>query len=468
MKNIRLIEIKKLELSLYSVSEEQEIIKHLPYLNYTIDRDLFYNSQSGCIALRISFINQQSLFSRPQGIRRSVQMVVSDANTNKNIIVKDLNLNISKNDYSYIFHSYIPLKDFPLEENNGFNINFYDWSKGVWLGEYYFWLKQNLPDTKEEEEVSSFESLLEDWMNSGVKEDCRAVKDTEKQQNLQNALNSLTGLYEVKKKLSDYESLMIFNKKRIDYGLPSITTPLHAMFIGSPGTGKTTVAKMMGEMLHKNGLLSKGHVIIKERANLLGQNYNSESENTIAAIEAAQGGILFIDEAYQLFQPQDPRDPGKFVIETLLTALSDSTKRDWMLILAGYPEEMKKMWAMNPGFKSRIPEANIYHFEDFSEAELMKIAENFFFENKYHLTEAAHKVLTERIRFDLINKDESFGNARYVLNLIQTEILPSMAVRIIKEGNNSYEALCDIRPEDIPSAKMDILQKIRGRIGYVA
>lgn len=159
------------------------------------------------------------------------------------------------------------------------------------------------------------------------------------------------------------------------------------MFLGSPGTGKSTVAKMMGVMLHRAGVQSKGHVVVRERATLLEQNYNSEAEKTMEAIEAAQGGILFIDEAYQLCQPNDPRDPGKFVIETLLTALADDSNHDWMLVLAGYSDQMKRMFDMNPGFKSRIPDSNIYVFDDFTESELMEIAEKYLERNNYTLSD---------------------------------------------------------------------------------
>ncbi|MDE6854646.1 MAG: AAA family ATPase, partial [Muribaculaceae bacterium] len=117
------------------------------------------------------------------------------------------------------------------------------------------------------------------------------------------SLDNLTGLHSVKERLSVYERVVRFNKMRADNGLPTTSTPLHAMFLGSPGTGKSTVAKMMGTMLHHAGVLSKGHVVQRERSTLLGQNYNSEAEKTLAAIKEAQGGILFIDEAYQLYQP---------------------------------------------------------------------------------------------------------------------------------------------------------------------
>jgi len=225
---------------------------------------------------------------------------------------------------------------------------------------------------------------------------------------------------------------------------------MHSMFLGSPGTGKTTVAKIIGKKLHEAGVLSRGHVVIRERSTLLGQYYSSEGENTLKALEEAQGGILFIDEAYQLFQPQDPRDPGRFVIETLMTALADESNRDWMLILAGYTKPMKRMFEINPGLSSRIPESNIILFEDYGVDELMEIARRYFDTNKYRTTEAAETKLKANIANAYAYRNESFGNARYVMNLIQTEIIPAMAMRLNNEADPTAEQLSTIIAEDIP------------------
>lgn len=279
------------------------------------------------------------------------------------------------------------------------------------------------------------------------------------------SLDHLTGLRSVKDKLMVYERIVRFNKLRSDNNLPTTPMPLHAMFLGSPGTGKTTVAKMMGVILHKAGILSKGHVVVRERATLLGQNYNSEAEKTLAAIEEAQGGILLIDEAYQLYQPEDARDPGKFVIETLLTALSDESRRDWMLVLAGYPDEMRKMADMNPGFKSRIPDSNVYMFDDFSEDELMEIADNYISRLCYELSPEAREALVSRLRFDCSHRGRNFGNARHIINLIQTEILPAMAVRVITAGVSGPDSLTVIRESDIPRA-IERGDAFRRRIGF--
>lgn len=280
-------------------------------------------------------------------------------------------------------------------------------------------------------------------------------------------LDHLTGLKAVKEKLTVYEKLVRFNKMRHDCGMPVSPVPLHAMFLGSPGTGKTTVAKMMGLMLARAGVLSRGHVVVKERATLLGPNYSMEETNTLKAIEEAQGGILLIDEAYQLYQPDDPRDPGKFVIETLLTALADDSSRDWMLILAGYPEEMKRMFRMNPGFESRIPQSNIYVFDDFTATELMEIAEKYLARHQYTLTPEARDALSARLSADYSRRDRTFGNARHVVNLIQTAILPAMAVRVVSSDPAGRLSLSEIQASDIPLAAKPVCPP-RERIGFRA
>lgn len=366
--------------------------------------------------------------------------------------------------------------------------------RGKWIGKDLEPLDQYSPDAASMRWASStpraedymmsetvdFDKLLDDFISeqnttsesqpdkeSGESEesDPKAQEGSGHYKPLMPSLDHLTGLRSVKEKLSVYERVVRFNKMRSDKGYPITPTPLHAMFLGSPGTGKTTVAKMIGVMLHRAGILSKGHVVVRERATLLGQNYNSEAEKTLGAIEEAQGGILFIDEAYQLYQPNDSRDPGKFVIETLLTALADESNRDWMLVLAGYPDQMKRMFEMNPGFKSRIPDSNIYVFDDFTETELMEIAENYLSRNDYRLSDDARQALTVRLNVDYANRDKSFGNARHVINMIQTEILPSMAVRVVDEGLDDETSLTEIRVTDIP-APVAKSAPFRPRIGF--
>ena len=155
------------------------------------------------------------------------------------------------------------------------------------------------------------------------------------------------------------------------------------------------------------------------------------------------------------------------MIETLLTTLADESKRDWMLVLAGYPDEMKRMFEMNPGFKSRIPDSNIYMFDDFSECELMEIAEKYLSGHRYSLAPDARTALTERLRADYSHRDKNFGNARHVVNLIQTEILPAMAVRVTDEERAADDdALTVIQSVDVPRP-IEFQPVTRRRIGFI-
>lgn len=332
---------------------------------------------------------------------------------------------------------------------------------------------ENMPDIMTDEE---FEERLQRFIESELNEDntvaaTEVVSDhnttTPGEPSISISLSHLTGLSAVKEKLSTYEKVVKFNRLRIDNNLPANTQPLHAMFLGNPGTGKTTVAKMMGVMLRRAGMLRNGHVVVKERSTLLGPNYSMEETNTLEAIKEAEGGILFIDEAYQLYQPNDPRDPGRLVIETLMTALADESKRDWMLIMAGYPEEMKRMFEMNPGLKSRIPASNIYIFDDFTESELVEIGEKYLSRHGYELSSDAREALGRRLARDYAKRDKSFGNARHVVNMIQTEILPAMAIRVMEEKHITKEMLTLIHSSDIPAPSRRLATE-RMHIGYRA
>lgn len=291
--------------------------------------------------------------------------------------------------------------------------------------------------------------------------------DKTESENSWSMLDNLTGLQSVKDKLYTYKSLVDFTKLRTEKNLSTTNISLHSIFLGSPGTGKTTIAKALGEMLFDAGILTKGHVVIKERANLIGKYYGCEEENTLKAIEEAQGGILFIDEAYQLVSEHDPRDPGRFVIETLITKLSDESNRDWMLILAGYPDEMMQLYNINPGLASRIPQSNIYTFDDFTENELMEIAQNYLSRNQYILSDEAREALFNRLKADYLSRDKSFGNARHVINLIQLEILPRIATRISNTHNPSIDDLLTILASDIPTPNNGNKPTHR-RIGFYA
>ncbi|MDE5560330.1 MAG: AAA family ATPase [Bacteroidaceae bacterium] len=502
----------------YTRSEKKRVRKNLCLLNFLEHRNFRYDTTLAGIAAEICFRNKLYSLEPLRGVRHRMTLTLVDTTASCEVASGTVCVNIPKGERSYCCYADFPLAYADLKAGHSYKYVVHDDTASITLGEYVLHLfKEDVPDSfgqpmaqtdctdgetlpvtdEFDEALDRFlAGLSEETDDDGEAADVDDGNDaadgadgdtedddtcgadnvagdgdnaveqkTDAGEMRMRSLERLTGLRAVKEKFRTYERVVRFNKMRTDSGLPLSPVPLHAMFLGSPGTGKTTVAKMTGLLLRRAGVLSKGHVVVRERATLLGQNYNSEAEKTLAAIEEAQGGILFIDEAYQLCQPDDARDPGKFVIETLLTALADSDKRDWMLILAGYPDEMKRMFDMNPGFKSRIPASNIYCFEDFTECELMEIAENYLARFHYTMTPDAHAALAGRLGADYAGRDRKFGNARHVINLIETEILPAMAVRVTSEDCLTENSLTEIQVTDIPQPLPRSVAS-RPRIGF--
>ncbi len=263
-------------------------------------------------------------------------------------------------------------------------------------------------------------------------------------------LNKMIGLTQVKAQIASYQRMMNLNKLRKKSALAPSAIPLHAIFMGNPGTGKTTVARIYGQMLKELELLSSGHVVFKERKDLLGPYYGNEEDFIRKALDEARGGVLFIDEAYSLYRPNEPKDPGKNVIAALLSTMSDP-HADTAIVLAGYTKGMTELLSMNQGLASRIPVHNRYYFEDYTPQELMQIADAYFEQKKYFLTREAHEVLLRKIHHDYQVRDDKFGNGRYVINLITTEIIKNMANRVDKIPNPSLPQLMLIEKEDIPT-----------------
>lgn len=261
-------------------------------------------------------------------------------------------------------------------------------------------------------------------------------------------LDKLAGLEKVKEKvhsMMNYHKLMQMRSKA---GLPVKQPGLHARFLGNPGTGKTTVARLLGQIYKEMGVLSSGHVVVTERKNLIGRYYDSEGLAVDNALNRAKGGILLIDEAYNLYVEGDEKDPGRRVLESLLTALSDENNRDWMLILAGYPKEMEKMLQSNSGIESRVNKT--FYFDDLSVDELLQVAELYCDDNKYELTQEARERLKSVITRDVAAKDKNFGNGRYVIDLLETAINTRMAERLDKIEAPTYYQLVTVEADDIP------------------
>lgn len=263
-------------------------------------------------------------------------------------------------------------------------------------------------------------------------------------------LEALVGLENIKKSIMAHASLVNLNRRRMELGLFNHMPPMHMVFTGNPGTGKTTVAELIGEIYHGMGVLSSGHLVEVDRSKLVGQFIGDTEKNTLNAIKSASGGVLFIDEAYNLFVNEpDRRDFGHRVIETLLTYLS-LEQTNMIVILAGYTAEMEHLLQSNPGLKSRF--SYVFHFSDYTPEQLLKIGRFVMEKEQYEITPEAEKKLTQYVINAYSNKDEHFGNGRFITRLLTTKIIPSVSDRLYKMSAESItqKDWVTITESDIP------------------
>lgn len=263
-------------------------------------------------------------------------------------------------------------------------------------------------------------------------------------------LEDLIGLHEIKQKVKDHANYIQFLQLRKDKGFEEdVKVNVHSVFTGNPGTGKTTVAKMMGKLYHKMGLLSKGHVHEVDRVDLVGEYIGQTAPKVKEAIEKARGGVLFIDEAYSLVRAkEDNKDFGREVIEILVKELSNG-KGDLSVIVAGYPAEMEKFMISNPGLKSRFK--HTFEFSDYMPQELSAISVYACAKMGVKLTSAARRKIDEIIVKAFRDRDNTFGNARFVHDLIEKAKvnlgLRVMALEIPEDASN--KVLETINLEDV-------------------
>ena len=223
----------------------------------------------------------------------------------------------------------------------------------------------------------------------------------------------LVGLAPVKQRIREIAALLLVDKARRSMGLETGAPTLHMSFTGNPGTGKTTVALRMAEILKNLGYIRQGHLISVTRDDLVGQYIGHTAPKTREVVKKALGGVLFIDEAYYLYKPENERDYGQEAIEILLQVM-ENQRDDLVVILAGYANRMEVFFQSNPGFRSRI--AHHLDFPDYSEKELMSIAQLMVNAQHYVLTPEAEKVLRDYIPRRM--KMPHFANARSVRNAL--------------------------------------------------
>ena len=205
---------------------------------------------------------------------------------------------------------------------------------------------------------------------------------------------TLIGLKPVKARIRETAALLLVDKARRQMGLATETPTLHMSFTGNPGTGKTTVALKMADLLHRLGYVRKGHLVTVTRDDLVGQYIGHTAPKTKEVLKKAMGGVLFIDEAYYLYRPENERDYGQEAIEILLQVM-ENNRDDLVVILAGYADRMDRFFASNPGFRSRI--AHHIEFPDYQDDELLHIAERMLDQQNYRLDDDARRTMAEYI-----------------------------------------------------------------------
>lgn len=223
----------------------------------------------------------------------------------------------------------------------------------------------------------------------------------------------LVGLAPVKARIREVAALLLIDKLRKNLGISSANPGLHMSFTGSPGTGKTTVGLKMADILYQLGYIKKGHLLTVTRDDLVGQYIGHTAPKTKEVLKKAMGGVLFIDEAYYLYKPDNERDYGQEAIEILLQVM-ENQRDELVVVLAGYKEPMDKFFESNPGLSSRI--ANHIDFPDYTVDELLKISKIMLDEQQYQLTPDAEIALGQYIQ--LRKEKPLFANARSIKNAL--------------------------------------------------
>ena len=286
--------------------------------------------------------------------------------------------------------------------------------------------------------------LINEYLSSPVSQDNKVQNEAvDNSVNNIAELNSLIGLERVKKDVDSLRNLIKIQAMRKQQGLPNTSVSYHCVFSGNPGTGKTTVARIVAGIYKELGILKKGHLVEVDRSKLVGEYVGQTAPKTNKVIDEALDGVLFIDEAYSLVG--EGNDYGAEAIATLLKRMEDDRDR-LVVILAGYTNEIKEFIDSNPGLQSRF---NRYiQFDDYSTDELTEIFKRNLRKSRYKIKRDAFEELRNQIERAVISRDKNFGNARYVRNLFE-KVVQNQANRLARMDAIDNDDLSIITREDI-------------------
>lgn len=287
-------------------------------------------------------------------------------------------------------------------------------------------------------------------INAMGKEDKESVKKNEPiERDPYEELDELIGLEDVKAEVHSLANFVKVQKQREQQGLKTPKLSYHLVFTGSPGTGKTTVARIIARIYKDLGILKKGHTVETDRSGLVAKYMGQTAQQTNHVVDSALNGVLFIDEAYSLVPEGNMSgDYGQEAIATLLKRMEDDRDK-LVVIIAGYPNEMKRFIDSNPGLQSRF--TRYINFPDYTDAELFDIFQLYLTKNQYTITDDAAQLLKANFSYAVANKTKNFGNARYVRNIFERAV-EQQANRLSTQRSISDEELSQLTKEDIENA----------------
>jgi probable Rubsico expression protein CbbX len=295
--------------------------------------------------------------------------------------------------------------------------------------------------------VQAAENLAADGRSVDLQ---KAFEDSGVRTVLDQLEDELVGLAPVKSRIREVAALLLVDKLRKDLGLVSETPTLHMSFTGNPGTGKTTVALRMADILNRLGYIRSNHLVTVTRDDLVGQYIGHTAPKTKEVLKKAMGGVLFIDEAYYLYRPENERDYGQEAVEILLQVM-ENRREDLVVIVAGYADRMNRFFASNPGFRSRI--AHHIEFPDYTPDELSEIGKLMLSQQSYRFSDAAERAFREYIAERM--RQPHFANARSIRNALDRARL-RQAMRLFESRARQLSAddLITIEAEEIRASRV--------------